>query len=342
MILLKTLPVLLAGFAILPAHADGAGRADKSGDKQIAVDLKSCAKPEWPRESLRFEQQGSVTLAYLIGLDGSVLDSKVEKSSGYPLLDLAAQDGIAKCKFTPPNSVGRSEPTWTRMQYVWKLEERKTPAQQQAELASDRAKAAQGDAAALFRMSARYMQGKQGLERNVEEAVRMLRQSAELGHAEAQEALGMLLTAGKHVPQDATEGRMWTEKAAAQGAAHAQLSLGIMLLGGHEGPEGTVRGRTMLESSAAQGNVMAKVVLGNWLIREGSEVDLGLKLVEEAAERHDRMAQFTLAEVLEKGELRTQDMARALALYQRAAAAGFPPAKRAIARLAAQAPKDAN
>ncbi|MEJ1959471.1 MAG: TonB family protein [Nitrosomonadales bacterium] len=46
------------------------------------VDSKACEKPEYPRKSLQNEEQGTVLLAFLIGLDGQVKDSRIEKSSG--------------------------------------------------------------------------------------------------------------------------------------------------------------------------------------------------------------------------------------------------------------------
>lgn len=331
---LKVLPVLLASLASLPLHAD-VGRSDQSAQKQITVDLKTCAKPVWPKESLRQEQQGTVTLQFLIGLEGQVLESKVQKSSGFPLLDLAAQDGLAKCSFTPPPSVGRTEPTWMKMQYVWTLRDSKTSKQQQAEWEKDKALAAQGDAAALYRVSAVYAVGRASVPRDREQATQLLRQSAELGHAPAQEALGFLLTAGKNMPRNVEEGRQWTEKAAAQGAPGAQVALGMQLLSGRAAPEDEVRGRALLEKAAAQDSPIAKGLLGAWLMHKGGDAAQGIKLVEEAADKQDRMAQFVLAEALEKGELLAQDLPRARGLYQRAAAAGFPPAVRAMERLKA-------
>jgi TonB family protein len=335
--ILKTPLALLASLAILPAQADGIGRADKAVQKQIAVDLNSCPKPVWPPDALRREQQGTVTLAYLIGLDGSVQESRIEKSSGYPLLDLAAQDGIAKCKFTLPGSVGRNEPTWTRMQYVWSLQDSKTPEQQQADWERDLALAEQGDAAAKYRLSGGYMIGRPGVERNRETAVRLLREAAELGYAKAQESLGFMLLMGKGVDRNLEEARMWTEKAAAQGQAAAQISLATMLLAGRDVPQDKQRARELLEKVAAQGNIMAKSMLGSWLISEGGEPEQGLQLLEEAAAQHERLAQLKLAEVLEKGELRPQDKARAIELYRRAAAAGLTQAQRALVRLTAEA-----
>ena len=86
------------------------------------VEAKDCEKPEYPRKSLRNEEQGTVTLAFLVGLDGRVVDSKVEKSSGFRDLDKAAIAGLSLCKFKPGTVDGKPEKSWTKMQYVWKLE----------------------------------------------------------------------------------------------------------------------------------------------------------------------------------------------------------------------------
>lgn len=53
------------------------------------ADFHSCAKSEWPKTSLRNEEIGTVTLSFLIGVDGRVADSKVLKSSGFCDLDKA-------------------------------------------------------------------------------------------------------------------------------------------------------------------------------------------------------------------------------------------------------------
>ena len=86
------------------------------------VDAKACDKPEYPRKSLRNEEQGTVTLAFLIGLDGQVVDSRVENSSGSKDLDQAAIAGLSLCKFKPGTIDGKPEQSWTKIQYVWKLE----------------------------------------------------------------------------------------------------------------------------------------------------------------------------------------------------------------------------
>jgi protein TonB len=83
-----------------------------------AVDFSTCSKPEYPRASLVNEEQGTVTLAFLIAPDGSVTESKVEKSSGFKNLDKAAQKALSACKF----KTKAKEAAWIKMDYVWKLD----------------------------------------------------------------------------------------------------------------------------------------------------------------------------------------------------------------------------
>jgi len=86
------------------------------------ADFNTCAKPEWPKASLRNEETGTVTLQFLIAEDGRVADSKILKSSGFRELDKAAVAGISKCRFKPGTNDGKPEKAWMSMQYVWTLE----------------------------------------------------------------------------------------------------------------------------------------------------------------------------------------------------------------------------
>lgn len=86
------------------------------------VDFNTCAKPEYPRNAQRNEEQGTVTLQFLIGTDGHVVDSKVEKSSGFRDLDKAARNALGQCRFKPGTVDGKPQQSWTRVQYVWRLE----------------------------------------------------------------------------------------------------------------------------------------------------------------------------------------------------------------------------
>jgi protein TonB len=86
------------------------------------VDARACEKPAYPRRALENGEQGTVVLAFLIGVDGKVVDSKIEKSSGHKELDKAAVAGLSLCRFRPGTADGKPEESWTKMQYVWKLE----------------------------------------------------------------------------------------------------------------------------------------------------------------------------------------------------------------------------
>src|SRR4051812_3498955 len=149
-----------------------------------AAQFSSCAKPVWPKEALRNEYQGKVTLAFLIGEDGTVRESRVEKTSGYPMLDIAAQEGLERCRFTPGLKDGKAVEAWMKMQYVWTLS---GPTAEQ--------------------MSAALAQARAGAER---------------GEAGAEQKLGMIYLNGQGVPRDLAEGKKWLQKAADQGQADAQ------------------------------------------------------------------------------------------------------------------------
>lgn len=86
------------------------------------VDSSACTKPSYPRNSQRAGEEGTVTLAFLIGVDGSVVEGKVDKSSGFRDLDKAAVAALSLCKFKPGTVDGKPEQSRTKMQYVWKLE----------------------------------------------------------------------------------------------------------------------------------------------------------------------------------------------------------------------------
>ncbi len=86
------------------------------------VDANTCEKPAYPPAALRANETGLVRLSFLIDMDGKVLDSKVERSSGFRRLDEAARAGLSLCKFRPATVNGKPERSWGRIEYVWKLE----------------------------------------------------------------------------------------------------------------------------------------------------------------------------------------------------------------------------
>jgi len=86
------------------------------------VDARGCEKPPYPAASLRANERGIVRLNFLIDVDGRVLQSKVERSSGYSRLDEAARVALGACRFRPATVDGRPERAWARIDYDWKIE----------------------------------------------------------------------------------------------------------------------------------------------------------------------------------------------------------------------------
>lgn len=84
---------------------------------------RSCEKPDYPASSKRLEEEGTVTLRFLIDVDGRVVESKVDNSSGYERLDKAAVAGLSKCKFKPGTVDGKAEQSWASLKYTFRLDQ---------------------------------------------------------------------------------------------------------------------------------------------------------------------------------------------------------------------------
>ena len=89
-------------------------------NKAPVVKAKACREPEYPAVSERLGEVGSVTLQLLVGVDGKVTDSKVEKSSGFDRLDKAAQAALSRCKFEPGTVDGAPAPAWAQLKYTFR------------------------------------------------------------------------------------------------------------------------------------------------------------------------------------------------------------------------------
>jgi protein TonB len=67
-------------------------------------------------------QSGTVVLRFLVGIDGKVVQSEIEKTSGHPKLDEAARAGLSLCIFKPGTTDGKPEQSWATIKYTWQLE----------------------------------------------------------------------------------------------------------------------------------------------------------------------------------------------------------------------------
>jgi D-alanyl-D-alanine endopeptidase (penicillin-binding protein 7) len=101
--------------AAAPAHAA------KRLTQAAVVDFNSCAKPMYPHDELSAGHEGTVQLSFLVGTDGAILASRVDRSSGYRALDQAALGALDKCHFRPALKNGEPAQTWQPVQYVWTM-----------------------------------------------------------------------------------------------------------------------------------------------------------------------------------------------------------------------------
>jgi protein TonB len=108
-------------FSVVAAALFMSASAAFAGEVPASFDAKSC-KAEYPKASLMNEEQGTVSMAFLVSAGGDVKDSKVEKSSGFKNLDKAAIKAISACKFKPGSKDGAPAETWTKVDYAWKLD----------------------------------------------------------------------------------------------------------------------------------------------------------------------------------------------------------------------------
>ncbi|HEY0065332.1 MAG TPA: TonB family protein [Telluria sp.] len=103
----------------------GGGTSVEKKEKVFTAALanaKDCVLPDYPATAARNGYTGTVSLALLIGTNGEVSDSRVQKSSGYRELDRAAVAALRMCKFKPATSNGVAEPAWGQIAYVWRLD----------------------------------------------------------------------------------------------------------------------------------------------------------------------------------------------------------------------------
>lgn len=87
--------------------------------EQAAKVDTSCAKPEFPARWMNEGDGGNVVIAFLVGTDGKVVQSKVLESSGHRRLDRASVKAGERCTFKPAARDGKAATGWAKVQYSW-------------------------------------------------------------------------------------------------------------------------------------------------------------------------------------------------------------------------------
>ncbi len=86
------------------------------------IQMQTCDMPHYPKESLRNNNTGTVKMAFLIDVNGGVRNTRLVRSSGFPLLDSAVKDGIELCKFSPATDDGKRVEAWSFIEYNWTMD----------------------------------------------------------------------------------------------------------------------------------------------------------------------------------------------------------------------------
>jgi protein TonB len=75
----------------------------------------------YPQEALQARMSGVSMMAFLVGSDGTVRESRLLKSSGHAILDQAAEAALRLCRFKPTLKNGHTVAAWQPVQYAWAL-----------------------------------------------------------------------------------------------------------------------------------------------------------------------------------------------------------------------------
>ncbi len=107
-----------------PAPVAAAAPAPKPAGvtRGVSEGSAGCEKPEYPREVLMNEEQGTVRIRVLVDTSGKVIDAKVKKSSGSKILDKAATKAYSLCTFKPAMKDGVPQQDWYEIEYPFVIE----------------------------------------------------------------------------------------------------------------------------------------------------------------------------------------------------------------------------
>ena len=238
-------------------------------------------------------------------------------------------------------------------------------------LPADRVAADRGDAAAQYRLSEAYRQGR-GVPFDPASAIAWLRKAAEQGYPKAEGALGTVYLGGSGVPRDLATAVSWlrkgadhgdplaqsnlaavytdgagvarddaqaillANKAASQGYPGGEYLLAMLYLQGRGVPADPALALTWMRKAADQGLASAQIQLGfSYAVGRGTGVDYiqAAAWFRKAADQGDSAAGLALGSLYLHGYGVPQDYAQALSWFQKASDRGSAQAKLSIAGL---------
>lgn len=157
------------------------------------------------------------------------------------------------------------------------------------------------------------------------EAVKWYRAAAEQGYAPAQHEMGVLSSMGCGMERNPSEAAKWYRKAAEQGYSMAQFELAHCYGCGFGVPKDMQESFKWCKLAAEQGNAGVQAQLGTMYMEEG-DVDASLEWTRKAAENGDAIGQYNLAKMYVQGRGVAKNEDAANKLLRLSAAQGFRPA----------------
>lgn len=159
---------------------------------------------------------------------------------------------------------------------------------------------------------------------NPEEAIATYKQLANLGNAEAMNALGLIYNKGISVAVNEQEGIQWLEKAVTAGYAKAGFNLGVLLKDA-DNPMDQTKALGYFEKAAKAGYTKAYHEWGGMVMKgKGTTQDypLALSIFKQGADKGDSRAIYSVGYMYYKGLGCTQDYAQAVQQFELGAEKG--------------------
>jgi hypothetical protein len=224
---------------------------------------------------------------------------------------------------------------------AWRALAALASAQASGEFTGVRAEAFRGDPQAQFQLARWYQAGREPVGTDPAEAVKWLRKAAEQDNAEAAYELGVAYLDGNGVERNATNARLWLERAAARGLLRARVALRDMARdaeGAAIDPIAALRNseNSPFYQAATAGDANAQYELGLMFFNgEGVARDYkqALYWLRRSAEQQNVNAQLFLADRYARGTEIAGDFTEAAGWYARAARLGSAEAQYKLGNL---------
>jgi protein TonB len=87
-----------------------------------SLDMRRFSEPLYPPAARRSGHEGTVQLSLLVGPNGKVLEVKLDRSSGYTLLDESALREARRWRFVAGTQDGEAVAMWTKIPVTFRLQ----------------------------------------------------------------------------------------------------------------------------------------------------------------------------------------------------------------------------